>query len=68
LADKSITVAVINRGSRTEQVTVKARNIGMLDTPKLTRNLWLGQDIADFKVDLPVRVAAHQTILLKVSQ
>jgi alpha-galactosidase len=68
LADKSVAVAVINRGSRTEEVTVKARHIGMLDSPKLARDLWRGEDIADFKVDLPVRVAAHQTILLKVSQ
>jgi alpha-galactosidase len=68
LAGKSVAVAVINRGSRTEEVTVKARHIGMLDSPKLARDLWLGEDIADFKVDLPVRVAAHQTIFLKVSQ
>lgn len=67
LADRSVAVAVINRGSRTEELPVKARYIGMLDTPKLARDLWLGEDIADFKVDLPVTVAAHQTILLKVS-
>ena len=67
LADRSVAVAVINRGSRTEELPVKARDIGMLDTPKLARDLWLGEDIADFKVDLPVTVAAHQTILLKVS-
>jgi hypothetical protein len=60
-------VAVINRGSHTEDITVKARDIGMLDTSKLARDLWLGQDTADFKVELPVTVAAHQTILLKVS-
>ncbi len=67
LADKSLAVSVINRGSRTEEITVKARDIGLLDTPKLARNLWTGQDIADFKVDLPITVAAHQTILLKVT-
>jgi len=67
LADKSVAVAVINRGSRTESLAVKARDIGLLDTPKLARNLWEGQDIADFKMELPVTVAAHQTILLKVS-
>jgi alpha-galactosidase len=67
LADRSVAVAVINRGSRTEEITVKARDIGLLDTPKLARNLWSGQDLADFKVDLPLTVAAHQTILLKVT-
>ena len=68
LADKSVAVAVINRGSRTETIPVKARDIGMLDTSKLARNLWAGEDIADFKMELPVTAAAHQTILLKVTQ
>jgi alpha-galactosidase len=68
LADKSLAVAVINRGTRTEAITVKARDIGMLDLPKLARNLWAGEDIADFKMELPITVAAHQTILLKVTQ
>ncbi|HEX5840327.1 MAG TPA: glycoside hydrolase family 27 protein [Anaerolineales bacterium] len=67
LADGSTAVAVINRGSRTEEVTVKARDIGLLDTPKLARDLWAEQDMADFKTSLPLQVAAHQTILLKVS-
>lgn len=68
LAGESTAVAVINRGSRTEEINVKARDIGLLDTPKLTRDLWKGQDIADFKTELSVQVAAHQTILLNVSQ
>jgi len=68
LVNEAAAVAVINRGSRTEGVTVKARDIGMLDTPKLARNLWAGEDIADFKMELPVTAAAHQTILLKVTQ
>ena len=68
LADGSTAVAIINRGSRTEEITVKARDIGLLDTPKLARDLWKGQDIADFKTELPLQVAAHQTILLNVSQ
>ncbi|HJS20013.1 MAG TPA: glycoside hydrolase family 27 protein [Anaerolineales bacterium] len=68
LADKSLAVSVINRGSSLEEITVKARDIGLLDSPKLSRNLWTGQDIADFKAGLPLRVAAHQTVLLKVTQ
>lgn len=67
LADGSIAVAVINRGSRPEDVTVKARDIGMFDAPKRTRNLWTGQDIADFKNQLVQRVQPHETVLLKVS-
>ncbi|HXQ33213.1 MAG TPA: hypothetical protein VN843_04250, partial [Anaerolineales bacterium] len=68
LADSSLAVAVINRGSRSQSVTVKARDIGMFDSPKLARNLWTEQDIADFKVELPLNVAAHETILLKITQ
>lgn len=68
LADGSTAAAVINRGSRTEEINVKARDIGLLDTPKLARDLWAAQDVADFKTSLSLQVAAHQTILLKVSQ
>ena len=68
LADSSVAVAVINRGSRSQDLTVKARDIGLLDTPKLARNLWIHQDTADFKVELPLSVSAHETILLKVMQ
>lgn len=67
LADSSVAVAVINRGSRSQAVTVKSNDIGLLDSPKLARNLGTQQDMADFKVELPLTVAAHETILLKVS-
>jgi len=64
LADSGLAVSVINRGSRGEDVTVKARDIGLLDTPKLARNVWAGQDVADFRTELPLRVEPHETILL----
>jgi alpha-galactosidase len=67
LADSSVAVAVINRGSRNQAVTVKASDIGLLDSPKLARNLWTEKEFADFKVELPLNIAAHETILLKVS-
>ena len=67
LANKSVAVAVINRGSRGEDVTIKARDIGLLDTPKLARNLWRQEDSADFKSELTQRVQPHETILLKVT-
>lgn len=66
LADSGTAVAVINRGSRGEDISLKARDIGLLETPKLARNLWTGQDIADFKVELALRVEPHETILLKI--
>lgn len=66
LTDGSVAVAVINRGSRPEDVTVRARDIGLFDTPKLVRNLWTQQDAADFKTELVQRVQPHETVLLKV--
>ncbi len=66
LADKSVAVSVINRSSRPEDVTVKARDIAMLNAPKLARNLWTQEDIADFKNDFIQRVQPHETVLLKV--
>src|SRR5690349_6105632 len=66
LADSSTAVAVINRGSRGADVVLHTRDIGLLDTPKLARNLWLGQEIADFKAEIPLLVRPHETILLKV--
>lgn len=66
LADSSLAVSVINRGSRAADINLKARDIGLLDTPKLARNLWVGQDIADFKTELSLSVKPHETILLKI--
>jgi alpha-galactosidase len=67
LADSSTAVAIINRGSRGEDISLRARDIGLLETPKLARNLWTQEDIADFNVEIPQRVEAHQTILFKIS-
>ena len=66
LADQSIAVSIINRGSRPDDVTIKARDIGLLDTPKLARNLWTQEDIADFKTDFTQRIQPHETVLLKI--
>jgi alpha-galactosidase len=67
LTDSSVAVSIINRGSRPQDVSVEARDIGMFDTPKLARNLWTQQDMADFRVELTQRVQPHETILLKVT-
>jgi len=67
LADGSLVVALINRGSIGNNVTLKAGDVGLLDTPKLARNLWLQKDIADFKTDLVQRVEPHETVLLKIT-
>ena len=67
LADGSMAVALTNRGSSGSDVTLKAGDIGLLDTPKLARNLWAQADMADFKTDLTQRVQPHETILLKIT-
>jgi alpha-galactosidase len=64
----SVAVALINRGSTGAEITLKACDIGMLDTPKVLRDLWAQQDIADFQEKIIRRVQPHQTLLLKVSQ
>jgi alpha-galactosidase len=66
LSDGSVAVALLNRGSTGSDITVRASDIGLLDKPKLARNLWLQADIADFTMELTLRVQPHQTILLKV--
>ncbi|KAB8141733.1 glycoside hydrolase family 27 protein [Chloroflexia bacterium SDU3-3] len=67
LADGSMAVALINRGNAGSDVTLRASDIGLLDTPKLARSLWEQQDLAEFTTELPQRVEPHQTILLKVT-
>lgn len=67
LSDGSTAVALINRGSSGGDVTLKAGDVGLLDEPKLVRDLWTQEDTADFRAELTWRVQPHQTILLKVT-
>jgi alpha-galactosidase len=66
LSDRSLAVALINRGSVGRDIAVKAGEVGLLDKPKQVRNLWSQQDIADFTQELTQRVQPHETILLKI--
>jgi len=66
LADGSVAVALINRGSSVQEVSLKASDAGLLDSTKHVRNLWTGKDIADFTWEMKQKVEAHETILLKV--
>jgi len=68
LAEGRVAVALLNRGSSGNDITLKASDIGMLDRPKLVRNLWANEDIADFTVELTQRVQPHETILLTVTE
>ncbi len=67
LADGSLAVALINRGPTGCDVALKAGDVGLLDTPKLVRNLWTQADSADFKAELTQRVQPHETVLLKIT-
>jgi alpha-galactosidase len=61
-------VALLNRGSTGGDITVRASDIGLLDEPKLARDLWLQEDVADFTLELTRRVQPHETVLLKVKR
>jgi alpha-galactosidase len=62
-----VAVALINRGSVGSDVTLKASEVGLLDAPKLARNLWSQEDIDVFTAKLTQRVQPHETILLKIN-
>jgi alpha-galactosidase len=68
LSDGSLAVALINRGSTGNDILLKAGEIGLLETPKLVRDLWAGEDAAEFTVELTRRVQPHETVLLKIAQ
>ncbi|HEX8235873.1 MAG TPA: glycoside hydrolase family 27 protein [Abditibacteriaceae bacterium] len=67
LSDGSVAVALLNRGATGTNIQLKASDIGLLDTKKLVRDLWSGQDIGEFEWDMTHRVQPHQTLLLKVT-
>jgi alpha-galactosidase len=68
LSDGGTAIALLNRGSSGQDITLKAGDIGLLDHPKLVRDLWVQEDTADFTTQLTRRVEPHQTILLKITQ
>jgi alpha-galactosidase len=67
LADGSVAVGLINRGSTGADIVVRASDIGLLDRPKAVRNLWARADRGDFAQELTQRVQPHETILLRVT-
>jgi len=67
LAGGARAVALINRGASGQDVTLRAGDIGLLDSPKLVRDLWEQKDVADFGPSLIRRVQPHQTLLFQVS-
>ena len=67
LSDGAVAVALLNRGSSGADLTVNAGEIGLLDDPpKLVRDLWAQQDVAEFTKEISRRVQPHETKLLKI--
>lgn len=67
LADGSVAVALINRGSSGADVSLRASDIGLLDTRKQVRNLWKQEDVADLERHTTFRVQPHETLLFKIT-
>jgi alpha-galactosidase len=67
LANGSVAVALINRGSSGQDVPLRAGDAGLLDAPKLVRNVWTQTDAAAFKREITLRVEAHETLLLTIT-
>ena len=63
----ALAVMRLNRGATGADITLRSSDVGLLDTPKLARNLWKGEDVADFTVSLTQRIQPHETILLKIT-
>lgn len=66
MADGSVALALLNRGSSAGILRFSAGEIGMLDTPKLVRDLWKQEDVGDFTAEFHWEVLPHSTVLLKI--
>ncbi len=66
LSDGSVAAAIVNRGSVWNDFTLKASDVGLLDSPKLVRDLWAQSDLAEFRETLEFRVEAHQTRFFRI--
>jgi len=68
LADGSIVLALLNRGSSGREIEFTAGEIGLLDNHHgVIRDLWKQEDVSDFKPAYQYMVMPHATDLLKIS-
>jgi alpha-galactosidase len=68
LADGSLVLALLNRGSSGAEIEIRAGEIGLLDSyDGVVRDLWKQEDIADYAVSYSHMVLPHATELLKIS-
>jgi alpha-galactosidase len=67
LADGSLALALLNRGSSRDSISLRAGELGLLDgTKAMVRDVWQQQDVADFKPEQSYMVAPHDTLVLKI--
>jgi alpha-galactosidase len=67
LADGSLALALLNRGSSSAVIYFKAGEVGLLDSPRgPVRDLWKQADVADLILGYTQKVEPHATVLLKI--
>jgi alpha-galactosidase len=68
LADGSLVLALLNRGSSRAEISFTAGEIGLLNSHKgVIRDVWKQEAICDFKKDYSETVVAHGTSLLRIT-
>jgi alpha-galactosidase len=68
LADGSLALALLNRGSSGAEISFSAGEIGLLESQRgVIRDLWRQEDVADFRPTFSEMVQPHATVLLKIS-
>lgn len=68
LADGSLALALLNRGSTGRDIELTAGEIGLLDSHGgVIRDLWKQEDVDDFKPWFQTMVMPHDTVMLKIS-
>lgn len=69
LASGDVVLGLLNRGSSPAEISFRAGQVGLLDDTKaVVRDLWKGEDAADFAASLAYPVAPHSTALLKITR
>jgi len=68
MADGSLVMAMLNRGSSGERISFTAGEIGLLDSHKgVIRDLWRQEDISDFWREFNEVILPHSTTLIKIT-
>jgi alpha-galactosidase len=68
LADGSVALALLNRGSGAAEIGFSAGEVGLLDNTRgVIRDLWKQADVSELKPSYACPVQPHQTMLLRLS-